>query len=153
MDPAPSRQWELSPGKALSFSCKRLAKNCLNLFLTRTVQCPRESPSRGCLWELQAPESVGMHAQSRPTLWDRVDCSPPGFSVHGIFLGKNAGVGCHFLLQGIFPTQGSNPCLPTLAGGFLSHLESPPSIGQVVKYFDYPSSRRLAGWEGQTPAA
>ena len=23
-------------------------------------------------------------------------------------LGKNAGVGCHFLLQGIFPTQGSN---------------------------------------------
>ena len=26
-------------------------------------------------------------------------------------LGKIAGVGCHFLLQGIFPTQGSNPCL------------------------------------------
>ena len=25
--------------------------------------------------------------------------------------GKNAGVGCHFLLQGFFPTQGSNPCL------------------------------------------
>ena len=26
--------------------------------------------------------------------------------------GKNTGVGCHFLLQGIFPTQGSNPDLP-----------------------------------------
>ena len=25
--------------------------------------------------------------------------------------GKNTGVGCHFLLQGIFPTQESNPCL------------------------------------------
>ena len=25
--------------------------------------------------------------------------------------GKNIGVGCHFLLQGIFPTQGSNPYL------------------------------------------
>ena len=25
--------------------------------------------------------------------------------------GKNTGVGCHFLLQGIFPTQGSNPGL------------------------------------------
>ena len=25
--------------------------------------------------------------------------------------GKNPGVGCHFLLQGIFPTQGSNPNL------------------------------------------
>ena len=26
--------------------------------------------------------------------------------------GKNTGVGCHFLLQGIVPTQGSNPGLP-----------------------------------------
>ena len=28
------------------------------------------------------------------------------------FPGNNTGVGCHFLLQGIFPTQGSNPSLP-----------------------------------------
>ena len=28
------------------------------------------------------------------------------------FLGKSTGVGCHFLLQGIFPTQGSSPGLP-----------------------------------------
>ena len=27
------------------------------------------------------------------------------------FPGKDTGVGCHFLLQGIFPTQGSNPGL------------------------------------------
>ena len=27
------------------------------------------------------------------------------------FLGKNTGMGCHFLLQGIFPIQRSNPCL------------------------------------------
>ena len=26
--------------------------------------------------------------------------------------GKNSGVGCHALIQGIFPTQGSNPVLP-----------------------------------------
>ena len=25
--------------------------------------------------------------------------------------GKNTGAGCHLLLQGIFATQGSNPCL------------------------------------------
>ena len=38
-----------------------------------------------------------------------MDCSLPGSSVHGIVpWGKNIGVGCHFLLQGIFPTQGSN---------------------------------------------
>ena len=28
------------------------------------------------------------------------------------FPGKNTGVGCHFLLQGIFPTQGRNLSLP-----------------------------------------
>ena len=28
------------------------------------------------------------------------------------FPGRSAGVDCHFLLQGIFPTQGSNPGLP-----------------------------------------
>ena len=43
-----------------------------------------------------------------PTLWDPMDCSPPCSSVHGIFQARNIGVGCHFLLQGIFPTQGSN---------------------------------------------
>ena len=34
--------------------------------------------------------------------------SLPGFSIPGIFPGKSTGVGCHFLLQGIFPTQGLN---------------------------------------------
>jgi len=40
-----------------------------------------------------------------------MDCSPPDSSVHGDSPGKNTGVGCHALLQGIFPTQGSNPSL------------------------------------------
>ena len=47
-------------------------------------------------------------ANSRPTLSvDSMDDSPSGSSVHGTFPGKNTGVGCHFLLHGIFPTQGS----------------------------------------------
>jgi len=37
-----------------------------------------------------------------------MDCSPPGSSVHGDSPGKNTGVGCHALLQGIFPIQESN---------------------------------------------
>ena len=37
-----------------------------------------------------------------------VDYSPPGTSVHGDSPGKIFGVGCHALLQGIFPTQGLN---------------------------------------------
>ena len=40
-----------------------------------------------------------------------MDGSPPGSSVHGDPPGKNTGVGCHALLQGIFLTQGLNPCL------------------------------------------
>ena len=38
------------------------------------------------------------------------------------FPAKNTGVGCHALLQGIFPTQGLNPSLtsPALAGGFFT---------------------------------
>ena len=45
-------------------------------------------------------------------LCDPMDCSLPGSSVHGDSPGKNTGVGCHVLLQGIFPTQGFNPGLP-----------------------------------------
>ena len=39
-------------------------------------------------------------------------CRPPGSSVHGDSPGQDTGMGCHALLQGIFPTQGSNPGLP-----------------------------------------
>ena len=56
-------------------------------------------------------EMLGCCAQSGPTLCDPMDCSLPGFSVHGDSPGKITRVGCHALLQGIFPTQGSNPGL------------------------------------------
>ena len=52
-------------------------------------------------------------AQSCLTLCNPMACSPPGSSVHGDSPGKNIGVGCHALLQGIFPTQVSS-----IAGGF-----------------------------------
>ena len=42
------------------------------------------------------------------TLCDPMDCSLPGSSLHGIFPTE---VGCHFFLQGIFPTRGSNASL------------------------------------------
>ena len=65
-----------------------------------------------------------------PTLYDPVDFSLPGSSVHEILQGKNAGVGCHSLLQGIFPTLRSNPgllhCRQILY--HLSHQGSPMNI-------------------------
>ena len=64
------------------------------------------------------------------TPWTVVCQAPPsmGFPIARIS-GKNTGVGCHFLLQGIFPTQGSNPgllhCRQILY--CLSHQRSPKS--------------------------
>ena len=72
-------------------------------------------------------------AQSCPTLCDPMDCSPPGSSVHGNSPDKNTGVGCHVLLQGIFPTQESKPgllhCRRILYQ--LSYQGSPKSLSRV----------------------
>ena len=46
-------------------------------------------------------------AQSHPALCNPLDCSLPGSCLWD-FPGKNTGVDCHFLFQGIFPIQGSN---------------------------------------------
>ena len=46
-----------------------------------------------------------------PTLGNPMDCSPPDSSVHRIFQARILEWGCHFLPQGIFLTQGSNPYL------------------------------------------
>ena len=67
---------------------------------------------------------------------------PSGLLCPWDFPGKNTGVGCHLLLQGIFLTQGSNLCLLHWQAGSLplSHLGS-PSCGysiykmQFVLYF------------------
>ena len=48
-----------------------------------------------------------MPLQACPALCDPMNCSPPG-SCPWDSPGKNTGMGCHLLLQGIFPTQGSN---------------------------------------------
>ena len=49
-------------------------------------------------------------AQSCQTLCDPMDCSPSGSSVREISQ-ASTGEGCHFLLQGVFPTQGLNSSL------------------------------------------
>ena len=44
------------------------------------------------------------------SLWPH-GLQPTGFLSPWYFTGKDTGMGCHFLLQGIFPTQGLNPGL------------------------------------------
>ena len=46
-------------------------------------------------------------AQSCPTLWDPMDCSLPGSSVHGIFQARVLQWVAISFSRGIFPTQGS----------------------------------------------
>ena len=74
-----------------------------------------------------------------PALCYPMDCSPPGSSVHGDSPGKNTRVGCHALLQEIFPIQGSNPGLPHCRQILycLRHQESPKILEWVV----YPFTR------------
>ena len=57
------------------------------------------------------------------------------------FLGKSTGVGCHFLLQWIFPTQGSNPGLPHCRQTLyhLSHQGSPWKTTHLFIKDAYPS--------------
>ena len=50
-------------------------------------------------------------AKSCPILCNPMDCCPTRLFYPWNFPGKNTGVSCHFFLQGIFPTQGSNPHL------------------------------------------
>ena len=75
-------------------------------------------------------------SQSCLTLCDPIDCSQLGFSVHGILQAWNTGTGCHFLLQGIFPTQRSNPCLLHLQAGSLPlcHLRIPYTYTHINKH-------------------
>ena len=66
-----------------------------------------------------------------------MDCSLPGSSVYGILQAKNAGLGCHFLLQGI-PTQGWNPHLLSLLHWHEDSLPlmppgKPPKINNFFK--------------------
>ena len=83
-----------------------------------------------------------LFTQSCLILFDPMDCSPQDSPVHG----KNNGVGCHALLQGIVPTQGSNSGLQHCRR-ILYHLSHPKEIlvvyiqlGMIMK--SYPISGR-----------
>ena len=66
-------------------------------------------------------------AQSCMTLCDPMDA---GSSVHGNSPGKNTGMGCHFLFQGIFPIQGSN-------WGLLYYVQIPYHLNYQGSHLPY----------------
>ena len=73
------------------------------------------------------------------SLWPHGPYTPPASSVHGDSPGKNTGVDSHALLQGIFPTQESNPGLWHFRQILchLSHQGNP----WILEWVAYPFSR------------
>ena len=73
------------------------------------ISCTVHTPQ--CAFSVMSPslQPYGLHTSRLLCPWD----SP----------GRNTGVGCHFLLQAIFPTRQLNPGLrsPELAGGFFTN--------------------------------
>jgi len=79
----------------------------------------------------QTSMCVCLVTQSCPALCDPMDNSPPGFSVHG--------VGCHALLQEIFPTQGSNSGLQHCR--WILYRLSHQGSTRILEWVAYPFSR------------
>ena len=105
--------------------------------LEKLKECPNHKA-----FKLPRPDSNEVKVlvtQSCLTLGDPMDCSLPGSSVHGDSPGKNAGLGCHAVLQGIFPLQGLNPGL-LHCKQILYHLSQQESLG-ILEWVAYPFSR------------
>ena len=97
----------------------RVTEHCHMCLMGLGQEDPR--PGDTCeSWGMLSWKMKVLVTQSCLTFYDPMDCSPPGSSVHGI-LPKNAGVGSHSLLPGIFPTEGLNPGL-LLCRWILYHL-------------------------------
>ena len=99
--------WGVAPLTAARGSlCAAKKPHCSQRETPVTVDCP-------ALWWPRANTCMPARLpQSRLTLCEPLDCSPPGSSVHGILQARRLEwVACHALLQGTFWTQGSNPRL------------------------------------------
>ena len=120
-----------SPGKNTGVGCHFLLRCLLYLFLNPwsqkfAVQLSTTMDTYlGIKYEVDKAMRACSVAQLCPILCNPMDCSP------WYFPGKNTGVGCHFILRGIFLTQGLNPRLLALAGGFF--ITEPPGKPKVIQ--------------------
>ena len=78
------------------------------------------------------------HVRLFATAWTVAHQAPPPWDSPG----KNTGVGCHFLLQRIFPTQGSNPGLPHCRQT-LNHPDSEIHLKLHLRKCSLPRNRQL----------
>ena len=119
---------------AIPWTIARQASLSMGMLQARILQWVAMSSSRGS-------STPGIEPRSPAFQVDSLSSEPPGKP-------KNTRVGCHFLLQGIFLTQGSNPGLPHCRWILyrLSHQGSPRILESVA----YPFSSRCSQPRNQT---
>ena len=98
--------------------CGRQSSVSLPKPMLKTLLLCRNSFAPNCIRKNGASQSclccAAVVTQSCPTLCNPMDCSLTGSSDQGDSPGKNTGVGCHALLQEIFPgIQPRSPMLQT----------------------------------------
>ena len=82
------------------------------------------------------------------TLCNPMDYRPPGSSVHGDSSGTNTRVGCHALLQRVFPSQGWNPGLPYC--WWILYQLSHQGSSRILEWVAHPFSRGSSWPRNQT---
>ena len=117
-------QWTEAPGGLQSMGLRAVGHDWVtNSFTFKSYNFYLEicvcAQSFSCVWLFATPWTVA--------------CQAP-LSME--FPGKNTGVGCHFLLQGLFPTQGWNQCLLLLLNWQADCLPlAPPRKPHFVIWF------------------
>ena len=113
--------------KILSFLLKNKRKQNLDLFTftlnSKVLNTANKTLCSLCCFSGVKYMCVCLCVHVHPTLHNPVDCGPPRLFCPWNFPGKNTGVGCLFLLQGIFSPQENEPTSlvsPALARGFLT---------------------------------
>ena len=88
--------------------------------------------------------SYSVITQSCPTLWDPMDCRPPGSSVHG-FPRQEYWSGLPFPSPGDLPNPGIEPRSPSLQADTLTSEPpgKPPFLIQSNYYFCNPNSKEI----------
>ena len=140
----PNGSWVTTEGKWSSHASQRWGAGDTSHWMASMAVTSRQkqTPGPGCMWQAlwlgpdfsPCPASLStssrcLVAMSCPTLLQPHGLQSSRLLCPWNFPGKDTGVGCHFLLQGIFTTQGSNPRLLGLLNrhvGFLPQHHKGP---------------------------
>ena len=86
----------------------------------RTSHCPARRAGNWGVKDVTEGEPLGFVCSVMSDCLRPYGLQPTRLLYPGDFLGEDPRIGCHFLLQGIFPTQGSTPVSLALGSGFFT---------------------------------